>query len=136
MTAIHVSSHDSVFLSANIRPEHQSVRETTSIIRRNTASVYRRNTTSKDRILMTQKMDGKDAILKIIIIIIIIIMKNFNRQFQWSPWLKAPRTGATHTLMWIARIHSHTYINTVVATSLCKVPAQLLQNLETNFNFS
>ena len=27
--------------------------------------------------------------------------------------LKAPRTGATRTLTWIARIHSHAGINTV-----------------------
>ena len=38
---------------------------------------------------------------------------------------------ATRTLMWIARIHSHTYINTVT-TTLCEVPAHLLQNLESN----
>ena len=30
----------------------------------------------------------------------------------------------TRTLTWIARIHSHTYINTAT-TTLCKVPAQL-----------
>ena len=29
-------------------------------------------------------------------------------KFPWSPWLKEPRTGATRTLTWIARIHSHT----------------------------
>ena len=47
--------------------------------------------------------------------IISSIMKNFNRRdsFPWSPWLKAPRTGATRTLTWIARILSRTYINTV-----------------------
>ena len=48
-----------------------------------------------------------------------------------SLWLKAPRTGATRTLTWIARIHSHSYIN-AVATTLCKAPAQLLHNLESN----
>ena len=56
-----------------------------------------------------------------LLIIIIIIIKNLNR----SPWLKAQRTGATHTLTWIARIHSHTYINTVTAM-WCEAPAQLL----------
>ena len=54
-------------------------------------------------------------------------MKNFNR----SPWLKALRTGATRTLTWIARIYSHTYINTVTTT--CEAPAQLLQILESIF---
>ena len=53
-------------------------------------------------------------------------------RFQWSPWLKAPRTGATRTLTWIARIHSHTYINTVT-TTWCEAPAQLLQKLESIF---
>ena len=41
----------------------------------------------------------------------------------------------THIFMWIARIHSHTYIymciNTeLVTTTLCEAPAHLLQNLE------
>ena len=31
--------------------------------------------------------------------------------------------------MWIARIHLHTYINTL-STTLCEAPAQLLQNLD------
>ena len=36
-------------------------------------------------------------------------MKNFNTSNSYgSPWLKAPRTGATRTLTRIARIHSHT----------------------------
>ena len=39
-----------------------------------------------------------------------------------------------NTLMWIACIHSHTYINNVT-TTLCEAPAQLLQNLESNFSF-
>ena len=34
-------------------------------------------------------------------------------QFPWSAWLKAPRTGATRTLAWIAHIHSHTCIKDV-----------------------
>ena len=32
---------------------------------------------------------------------------------------------------WIARIRSHTYINTAT-TTWCEAPAQLLQNLESN----
>ena len=64
---------------------------------------------------------------------IIIIMKNF--KFPWSPWPKVPWTGAIHTLAWIARIHSHTHINTVKTMILCKAPAQVLQNLESNFYF-
>ena len=39
-----------------------------------------------------------------------------------------------HSQAWIARIHSHTYINTVT-TSLCEAPTQLLHNLESNFLF-
>ena len=57
------------------------------------------------------------------IIIIIIIMR-----------LKALPTGATRTLTWITHVHSHTYIN-IVTTTLCEAPAQLLQNLESNFFF-
>ena len=35
---------------------------------------------------------------------------------------------------WIARIHSHTYINAVTSTTtLCEAPAQLLHNLEYNY---
>ena len=49
-------------------------------------------------------------------------MKNFNR----SPWLKAPRTGATRTLMWIARIHSHTYINAVTTLTRVRIKDGLL----------
>ena len=51
--------------------------------------------------------------------------KNFDRRISHchNQWLKAPRTGATRTLSWIARIHSHTCINTVTTTS-CKAPAQ------------
>ena len=41
---------------------------------------------------------------------------------------------ATRTLTWIARSHSHIYINTVT-TTLCEAPAQLLQTLESNFYF-
>ena len=37
----------------------------------------------------------------------------------------------THT-QFIARIQSHTYINTAT-TTLCEAPAQLLQKLESNF---
>ena len=37
----------------------------------------------------------------------------------FSPWLTVLRTGATLTLTWIARIHSHTYI------MWCEAPAQL-----------
>ena len=44
-------------------------------------------------------------------------------QFTWSQWLKAPQTGATHTITWIARIHSHTYINTVT-TTWCEAMAE------------
>ena len=40
-----------------------------------------------------------------------------------TQWLKVPRTGATRTLTRIARIHWHTYINTVT-TTLCEAPAQ------------
>ena len=47
-------------------------------------------------------------------------------QLPWSSGLKASRTGTTRTLTWIARICSHTYINTVT-TTLCQAPAQLLQ---------
>ena len=42
-----------------------------------------------------------------------IMMKNC----PWSPWLKAPRTGATRTLTWIACIHSHTDVNNDVVPS-------------------
>ena len=45
---------------------------------------------------------------------------------------KTPRTGATRTLTRLARIHSHTYINTVT-TAWCEAPVQLLQNMESNF---
>ena len=39
-------------------------------------------------------------------------MNNFSRQqFPWSPWLKAPQTGATRTLAWIAHIHSGALMN-------------------------
>ena len=34
----------------------------------------------------------------------------------------------------VARIHSHTYINTVT-TIVCEAPTQLLQKLESNFSF-
>ena len=53
-------------------------------------------------------------------IVIIIIMKNFSR--PWSPWLKAPWTGATRTLAWIAHIHPHACIKTVT-TTLYEAPA-------------
>ena len=46
-------------------------------------------------------------------------MKNFNR------------CSSQRTLTWVARIHSHAYIYTVT-TTLCKVSAQLLQNLISN----
>ena len=39
----------------------------------------------------------------------------------------------THTLTWIALIHSHTYINTVTTTTLCEARAQLLQKFEIEF---
>ena len=39
-----------------------------------------------------------------------------------------------HTRAWIAHIRSHTYINTAT-TTLCRAPAQLLQNLESHFYF-
>ena len=48
--------------------------------------------------------------------------------------IKAPRTGAAHTLTWITRLHFHTCINTVI-TTWCEAPAQLLHNLESNFFF-
>ena len=69
-------------------------------------------------------------------IIISVIMKNFNR--PWSPWLKAPRTGAARTLTPTQCIYSHTYINTVtlLTTTWCEAPAQLLQNLESIFYFN
>ena len=58
-------------------------------------------------------------------------MKNYTRlSSHGEPWLKAPRTGATCTL---ARVYSHTYINTVTTTTLCEAPAQLAQNLESIF---
>ena len=38
----------------------------------------------------------------------------------------------TRTLTWIARIHSHTCINTVT-TMLCEASGQLLRNLASNF---
>ena len=63
------------------------------------------------------------------------IMKNFMKNLDaktWRigaipmvTWLKAPQTGAIRTLTWIARIHSHTYINTVT-TTWCEAPVQLL----------
>ena len=54
--------------------------------------------------------------------------KNFDRRRSHShhQWLKAPRTGATRTLSWIARIHSHTYINTVTIT-WCTTPALIVK---------
>ena len=60
--------------------------------------------------------------MMIIITVIIIMKKNFIKaQFPWSPWSKAPRTGATRTLTWIASIDLHTYINPV-STTLCEAP--------------
>ena len=51
-----------------------------------------------------------------------MLWRHLIARFPWSPWLTAPRTG---TLTWIARIHSHTYINTAT-TTWCEAPAQLL----------
>ena len=36
------------------------------------------------------------------------------------------QTGAARTLTWIARIHSHAYMNTELTTTWCEAPAQLL----------
>ena len=58
-----------------------------------------------------------------------IIMKNFNRRTSHGHYGSKRRK-----LTWIARIHSHTFINTV-KTTLCEAPPQLLQNLESNFYF-
>ena len=65
------------------------------------------------------------------------------------------RIGATRTLTWIACLfvywrptaptteqvdrthsltHSHAFISNTVTTTVCEVPAQLLQNLESNFS--
>ena len=57
-------------------------------------------------------------------------MKNFNEAMV-AMVQSAASWRNTHTLTWIARIHSHTYINTVI-TTLCEAPAQLLHNLEWN----
>ena len=56
-------------------------------------------------------------IIIMIIVIIIIMMKNFKRRSSHGhhAWLKAPRTGETHTLKWTARIRSHTDINTATS---------------------
>ena len=54
----------------------------------------------------------------------IFIMKNFNRRI---PMVTVAQSIATRTLTWIARIHTHTYINTIT-TTLCEAPAQQLQN--------
>ena len=68
----------------------------------------------------------------LIIIMIIIIMKNFNT-IGIVPMVTMAQTQSTancrntHTHTWIARIHSHTYTNTVT-TVLCVAPAQLLHN--------
>ena len=63
-------------------------------------------------------------------------MKNFNKRNFHGHYRSKRRELAQHarTLTWIARIHSHTYINTVTIM-LCKAPAQLLQNLKWNFYF-
>ena len=63
------------------------------------------------------------------VIIIIIVMKNFNRRSSHGHHGSKRHELAPHALTWIAHIHSHTYMNTVT-TTLCEVPAQLLQNLE------
>ena len=56
-------------------------------------------------------------------------MKNFNRHSSHGDHGSKHGELAQHALTWIARIHSHTYINTV-STTLCEAPAQLLHNLE------
>ena len=66
-----------------------------------------------------------------LIIIITIITKNFNRRNSHGHHGSKCHELAQHALTWIARMHSHTYINTVTIT-WCEVPAQLLQNLELN----
>ena len=62
-----------------------------------------------------------------------MIMKDFNKS-QGHHMAQWAETGATRTLTWIARIHSHDYINTVT-TTWCEAPAQLLHNLESHFYY-
>ena len=64
-----------------------------------------------------------------IIIIIIIIMKTINRRSSHG---HHGSKSIERTLTWIARIHSHTFINTVT-TTLCEAPAHILQHFKLNF---
>ena len=61
----------------------------------------------------------------------IMIMKNFNRRsFHGGHGSKRRELAElTRTLTWVARIHSHTYIN-IIRNTWCEAPAQLLQNFE------
>ena len=70
------------------------------------------------------------------VIIIIVIIMNFNRHSSHGHhgW-KCHELAQHAQLTWIAHIiHSHTDINTVT-TMWHEAPAQLLQNLESNFYF-
>ena len=80
------------------------------------------------------KENGRERILKVILQLqratthfFLVPTREYRRTLigLWSPWLKAPQTGATRTLTWIARIHSHTYVNTVT-TAWCEAPAKIL----------
>ena len=75
---------------------------------------------------------GKNApkVAALQVLLILIIMKNGNRRSSHGHrGSKRRELAVTRTLTWIARILSHTYINTVI-TTLCEAPAQLLHNLE------
>ena len=51
---------------------------------------------------------------------------------RWQQASKLSILRRFELIIIIARIHSHTYTNTV-ATTLCQATAQLLQNLESKF---
>ena len=63
---------------------------------------------------------------------LIIIMKKFNRRSSHGSHGSKRHKLAQHALS--RGLHAHTYINTV-STTLCKAPAHLLQDLETNYYF-
>ena len=69
--------------------------------------------------------------MAVVVSLIILIMKNFNGHGHHG----SKRSKLVqHALTWIARIHSHTYINTVT-TTWCEAPAQLLQKFGIDFYF-
>ena len=70
----------------------------------------------------------------IIIVIIIIIMKHFNRRSSQEHLMaqSAVNWRNIHSRGSHAFTRTHT---TTVTTTLCEAPAQLLQNMESNFYF-